>query len=286
MITLACDDRAADFFRGPVASYFYVRTGERLRVIRGAQAYSDADFIVVPEQSIRANGEVTKAVRSLTRYRTLLSSCGGFVGPFVSVGRSAVGLRLEVGTSNLPEVPESLDFLTQREKLVLAAVTDRGLGRRGEQRFYHLTLLTQCIAHHLPFVPSLHVQNSLTVGEKTRVLPKSNGVSARTVSYDAKENRAVFDLTVINTTEDFIEREHPRDSRSATRNRRPGARDRLPRHSGDDRRHAGGGVRVRGRGRPTAGSLIYWNSCCLRARIKMIAMLVTKPPTAQPSSSR
>jgi hypothetical protein len=207
MITLAVDERAVDFFKGPVAEYFYVRTGERLRVVQGTSKPRNADFMVVPESSLRTPGQIKDAARSLNRFKAFLANCGGFSGPFAFDGGDALGIRLDVFVSDdekPPELPERLDFLTQPDKLVLAAVTDRGLKRRGDQGFYHLTLLTQSIAHELPFVPSIHVQHTLTVGEKLVVAPRTDRVKGRKISFDSKSKHAVFELTAVNTTDELI----------------------------------------------------------------------------------
>jgi hypothetical protein len=204
MITIACDERAFDFFRGPVASAFYERTAERLRVLpEGGEGAGRADFVVVPETRVRKKSRTAKAVRSLNGYRKMLADCDrGGVGPFsFDDGDAAVGLRLELATDDPPELPELLDFLNLPEKLTLGASSAKALQRRGKRKFFYLTALTQAIAHHLPLIPERHVHHTIHVGKTSQVRPKSGSVSVRTVLLDPKKSRAVIDLGVTNNTE-------------------------------------------------------------------------------------
>jgi hypothetical protein len=120
------------------------------------------------------------------------------------------GLSLDVGLDpripDVPELPEWLDFLTAADpdKLVLAAVSERGFESHGEHPFYYLSRLTNAITHYFPFVPHRHFQHSLTVGEETSVSPEDALVSTRTVSYEPARHSAVFELTVVNTRSDPI----------------------------------------------------------------------------------
>ncbi|MCW5658794.1 MAG: hypothetical protein KIT60_13905 [Burkholderiaceae bacterium] len=210
MITVACDKRALQFIKGPVADRFYLLTGERLRALPDIRDLGSADFIVVSERVLRSDGDTAKKLRPLTPYIRFLAGCGGtgpsgFQGPSVAIGPlQDAGMLLDGGldrdSSDVFELPEWLDFLdsSAADKLVLAATSDRALESRGKSQFYYLFRLTNSMSHFFPFVPSSYVQHSLTVGEKMSILPEDGFVSARMVTYQPDRHRAEFDLSVVN----------------------------------------------------------------------------------------
>jgi hypothetical protein len=164
MIAIACDIRALEFFRGPVAERFYLLTGERLRAFPVGDERGRADFMVVSESVLRAGDDIPALHHGV--------GPNSFGGPSVALGAEDVGFKLDVGLDNdspdVPELPDCLDFLfaRDRDKLVLTAISESGFKRRGNHPFYYLFRLTNSIAHQLPFVPSLHFQHSITVGEQ------------------------------------------------------------------------------------------------------------------------
>jgi hypothetical protein len=76
MIAVACDKRALEFFRGPVAERFYLLTGERLRTIPEIEGPDRADFMVASERELSTASNI-EAIRPLTPYMTFLANCDG-----------------------------------------------------------------------------------------------------------------------------------------------------------------------------------------------------------------
>jgi hypothetical protein len=160
--------------------------------------------VVLSEDAVRRLHGARDRIQLLDEYRSFLISCGGYVGPYVRFDGLVVGLRLDLGSDDLPELPEFLDFLAIPKKLVLAVANPKALGSRGDFRFYYLTQLTLAISHHLPFVPSTQPGQVLSFGEQCSIQPSDKQITVRTVEYRPADKRAVVELAVSNRTDQPI----------------------------------------------------------------------------------
>lgn len=216
MLTIACAKPAIPLFQNHVAPQFYQRTLQRLRVdeLTDRTKLRGQDLIVVPRATLR---QMIKSdpgsIAPLGGYQTFLASCGGGVGgfggrPFEVAGGIVAGLQLTAGDTDVPELPDFLDFLTDRtQRLVIAATSRRVLKSANRAKFFALENLVAAIEHFMPMVSEFQAQHQLSLGRRTgRSSQRPQDPRLKVSLLKRSGKNAAFALSFTNTSDKPIKR--------------------------------------------------------------------------------